>query len=133
MPPTSVLWVWNNHINHIEWRNLPPALTQLYIENNQLMTVDLICCTQLKWSDLSGNHTLYTNEMLPNKHFDRFYISDSLKVLGRKCFHENTYNMLKEKCRRLKLEQPPVEVLRQGLEAVLEYYKVHSIRTTHTR
>ena len=129
----SVLWVRDNHITHIEWRNLPPALTQLYLGKNQLTTVDLIHCTQLKLLDLSNNPTLHSIESLPNKHIGIFNISESVKVLGRKCFHENNYNMLREKCRRLKLEQPPVEVLLQGLEAVLEYYTEKPIRTTHTR
>ena len=133
----SVLGVQRNHITHIEWRNLPPALTLLYLGNNQLTTVDVIHCTQLKLLDLSNNPSLHTIESLPNKHIGIFYISESVKVLGRKCFHENNYNMLREKCGSpyygLKLEQPPVEVLRQGLEAVLEYYTEKSIRTTHTR
>ena len=129
----SVLWVHDNHITHIEWRNLPPALTELSLGNNQLTTVDLIHFTQLERLDLSYNPTLHTIESLPNKHIDNFDISESVKVLGRKCFHENNYNMLREKCRRLKLEQPPVEVLLQGLEAVLEYYTEKPIRTTHTR
>ena len=129
----SVLGVRDNHITHIKWRNLPPALTWLYLYNNQLTTVDVMYCTQLERLDLSYNPTLHTIESLPNKLFDGFSISESVKVLGRKCFHENNYNMLKEKCRRLKLEQPPVEVLLQGLEAVLEYYKDTPIRTTHTR
>ena len=129
----SVLGVRDNHITHIEWRNLPPALTRLYLYNNQLTTVDVMSCTQLEWLDLSGNPSLHTIESLPNKHIGYFDISYSVKVLGRKCFHENNYNMLKEKCTRLKLEQPPVEVLLQGLEAVLEYYTEKSIRTTHTR
>ena len=129
----SVLEVQDNHITHIEWRNLPPALTWLDLGNNQLTTVDVIHFTQLKWLDLSGNPTLHTIDSLPNKQIDHFYISESVKVLGRKCFHENNYNMLREKCRRLKLEQPPVEVLLQGLEAVLEYYTEKPIRTTHTR
>ena len=130
----SVLDVHKNHINHIDWRNLPPALTGLHLDSNQLTTVDLFHCTQLKWLNLSGNHTLHSMQSLPNNHFV-FSISKSVKVLGRKCFHENTYNMLVGECRRLKwqLQQPPVEVLFQGLEAVLEYYKLHSIRTTHTR
>ena len=133
----SVLRVQDNHINHIEWRNLPPALTELHLEYNQLTTVDLIHCTQLEWLDLRGNPTLHSVESLPNKHIDDFDISRSVKVLGRKCFHENTYNMLREKCGSiyydLNLEQPPVGVLRQGLEAVLEYYTKKPIRTTHTR
>ena len=129
----SVLWVRDNHITHIEWRNLPPALTRLYLYNNQLSTVDLIHFTQLEQLYLSGNPSLHTIESLPNKHIGIFLISESVKVLGRKCFHENTYNMLREKCGGLYLEQPPVEVLLQGLEAVLEYYTEKSIRTTHTR
>ena len=133
----SVLGVQRNHITHIEWRNLPPALTRLHLGNNQLTTVDLIHCTQLEWLDLRDNPTLHTIESLPNKHIDNFYISESVKVLGRKCFHENNYSVLKWKCESQyygwKLEQPPVEVLLQGLEAVLEYYKEESIRTTHTR
>ena len=129
----SKLWVQDNHITHIEWRNLPPALTRLYLGNNQLTTVDLIHFTQLEWLYLSDNPTLHTIESLPNKHIDDFYISESVKVLGRKCFHENNYNMLKEECKSLKLEQPPVEVLLQGLDPVLEYYTEKSIRTTHTR
>ena len=133
----SVLWVQHNHITHIEWRNLPPALTWLYLGNNQLTTVDLIHCTQLEQLNLSYNPTLHTIESLPNKHIDYFYISKSVKVLGRKCFHENNYSMLELKCELpyygWKLEQPPVEVLLQGLEAVLEYYTEKSIRTTHTR
>ena len=134
----SELWVHNNHVTHIEWRNLPPALTRLDLGNNQLTTVDLIHCTQLERLDLSYNPSLHTIESLPNKHFDDFDISESVKVLGRKCFHENNYNMLREECEKLQiydlnLEQPPVEVLLQGLEAVLEYYTEKSIRTTHTR
>ena len=133
----SVLRVRDNHITHIEWRNLPPALTQLYLDNNQLTTVDLIHCTQLVQLHLRDNPTLHTIKSLPNKHIDYFYISKSVKVLGRKCFHKNTYSMLRKKCESpyygLKLEQPPVEVLLQGLEAVLEYYTEKSIRTTHTR
>ena len=133
----SVLGVQNNHITHIEWRNLPPALTRLHLGNNQLTTVDLIYCTQLERLDLSYNPTLHTIESLPNKHIDDFYISESVKVLGRKCFHENNYSMLREECKSpyfgLNLEQPPVEVLRQGLEAVLVYYTEKPIRTTHTR
>ena len=133
----SVLWVHYNHITHIEWRNLPPALTRLDLGNNQLTTVDLIHCTQLERLVLSDNPTLQTIESLPNKHIDNFYISKSVKVLGRKCFHENNYNMLREECESrwsgLNLEQPPVEVLYQGHEAVLEYYTEKPIRTTHTR
>ena len=129
----SVLRVRNNHITHIEWRNLPPALTWLDLGKNQLTTVDVMYCTRLKWLDLSDNPSLHTIEALPNKHIDYFDISKSVKVLGRKCFHENTYYMLKKECRWLNLEQPPVEVLLQGLEAVLEYYTEKSIRTTHTR
>ena len=134
----SVLWVRDNHVTHIEWRNLPPALTRLYLGNNQLTTVDLIHCTQLEGLYLSDNPTLHTVESLPNKYIGYFYISKSAKVLGRKCFHENNYNMLKEECEKLQiydlnLEQPPVELLLQGLEAVLEYYTEKSIRTTHTR
>ena len=129
----SVLWVQDNHITHIEWRNLPPALTWLHLGWNQLTTVDLIHFTQLERLDLSYNPTLHTIESLPNKHFGYFDISESVKVLGRKCFHKNNYNMLKEECRRLKLEQPPVEVLLQGLDAVLEYYTEKPIRTTCTR
>ena len=131
----SVLWVQGNRITHIEWRNLPPALTWLHLGNNQLTTVDLIHFTQLERLDLSYNPTLHTIESLPNKHFDDFYISESVKVLGRKYFHENTYNMLKWQCEKLKwkLEEPPTEVLLQGLEAVLEFYKEFTVRTTHTR
>ena len=129
----SVLEVQYNHITHIEWRNLPPALTRLHLGKNQLTTVDVMYCTQLEQLDLSDNPSLHTIESLPNKHIDHFYISESVKVLGRKCFHENNYNMLRKKCRWLKLEQPPVEVLLQGLEAVLEYYTKKPIRTTHTR
>ena len=129
----SVLWVQDNHITQVDWRNLPPALTGLYLGNNQLTTVDVMSCTQLEVLDLRGNPTLHSIASLPNKHIDNFYISKSVKVLGRKCFHENTYYMLREKCGGLYLEQPPVEVLLQGLEVVLEYYKLHSIRTTHTR
>ena len=122
-----------NQLTDVDWRNLPPALTWLHLGNNQLTTVDLIHFTQLEWLDLRGNPTLHTIESLPNKHIDYFLISESVKVLGRKCFHENNYNRLRGMCRRLELEQPPVEVLLQGLEAVLEYYKEESIRTTHTR
>ena len=133
----SELWVQYNHITHIQWRNLPPALTWLDLGNNQLTTVDVIHCTQLERLDLSDNPSLHSIESLPNKHIDYFLISESVKVLGRKCFHENNYNMLREKFGSrwsgLKLEQPPVEVLLQGLEAVLEYYTEKSIRTTHTR
>ena len=130
----SGLSVRDNHINHIEWRNLPPALTRLHLGNNQFTTVDVIHCTQLEVLDLGDNPSLYSIESLPNKHFD-FYIGESVKVLEEKCFHENTYNLLKKKYKKLKwkLEQPPVEVLSQGLEAVLEYYKDTPIRTTHTR
>ena len=131
----SVLRVQYNHITHIEWRNLPPALTQLVLGNNQLTTVDLIHFTQLERLVLSGNPTLHTIESLPNKHFDYFYISKNVKVLGRKCFHENNYSMLRKKCEELKwkLEEPPTEVLLQGLEAVQEFYKEFTVRTTHTR
>ena len=128
----SALSVHNNNINHIDWRNLPPTLTELYLNNNQLTTVDVIHCTQLEWLDLRDNPTLHSIQSLPNKHFN-FDISTSVKVLGRKCFHGNTYNMLKQRCRWWKPEQPPVEVLLQGLEAVLEYYTEKPIRTTHTR
>ena len=130
----SELWVEDNHINHVDWRNLPPALTRFELQNNQLTTADLCYCTQLQWLNLDNNPTLHSILSLPNKHFD-FYTSSSVKFLSRKCFHENTYSMLKEKCTKLKwnLQQPPVEVLLQGLEAVLEYYKEESIRTTHTR
>ena len=136
-PALTRLSLGNNQLTQVNWRNLPPTLTRLHLGNNQLTTVDLIHCTQLEQLDLSGNPTLHTIESLPNKHIDRFYISKSVKVLGRKCFHENNYNMLKEKCESpyygLDLEQPPVEVLLQGLETVLEYYKEESIRTTQTR
>ena len=128
----SKLYVHYNHINYIEWRNLPPALTALHLYNNQLITVDMGHCTQLEGVNLYDNPTLHTIQSLPNKHFE-FTIDSRARVLGRKCFHENTYHMLKEKCRRWKLEQPPVEVLLQGLEAVLDYYTEKSIRTTHTR
>ena len=128
------LFVRSNQIIHVDWTNLPPALTWLHLENNQLTTVDASHCTQLKWLNLSDNHTLHTIQSLPNTDFD-FDINSSVKVLAQKCFHENTCNMLKNKCNELKwqLDQPPVEVLFQGLEAVLEYYKEESIRTTHTR
>ena len=131
----SELWVQYNHITHIQWRNLPPALTWLDLGNNQLTTVDLIHCTQLRWLYLSYNPTLHTIESLPNKHIDDFYISYSVKVLGRKCFHKNNYNMLRKKCEELKwkLEEPPTEVLLEGLEAVQEFYKEFTVRTTHTR
>ena len=131
----SVLSVRDNHINHIEWRNLPPALTRLYLGKNQLTTVDVIHCTQLARLDLRGNPSLHSIESLPNTNFVYFDISSSVKVLGRKCFHENTYSMLKRKCHRYKwkLEEPPTEVLYQGLEAVLEFYKEVTVRTTHTR
>ena len=126
-----------NQLTDVDWRNLPPALTRLDFDNNQLTTVDVIHFTQLEWLDLSYNPTLHTIESLPNKHIGYFLISESVKVLGRKCFHENTYSMLRKKYQSpyygLNPEQPPVEVLLQGLEAVLEYYKLHSIRTTHTR
>ena len=132
------LLVSDNQLTQVDWRNLPPALTRLDLGNNHLTTVgDVSQCTRLERLDLRYNPTLHTIESLPNKHIDDFYISKSVKVLGRKCFHENNYNMLKEKCESpyygLDLEQPPVEVLLQGLEAVLEYYKEESIRTTHTR
>ena len=129
----SELYVYNNHINHIDRMNLPSALSQLDLRKNQLTTVDLFCCTQLEVLDLSDNPTLHSIQSLPNKCFDRFDINPSVKVLGRNCFHENTFKMLKWKCIMLKLEQPPVEVLLQGLEAVLEYYTEKIIRTTHTR
>ena len=130
----SELSVQNNEINEIDWRNLPPALTWLNLCNNKFTTVDLMHCTQLVWLDLSVNPGLHSILSLPNKHID-FVGSPNVKVLGRKCFHENTYKMLIGECRPYgwKLEQPPIEVLLQGLEAVLEYYKLESIRTTHTR
>ena len=131
----SVLRVDDNRITHIEWRNLPPSLTWLDLRNNQLTTVNLMYCTQLERLYLSYNPPLHSIESLPNKHIVYFDISKSVKVLGRKCFHENNYNMLKWKCEKLKwkLEEPPTEVLLQGLEAVLEYYKEFTVRTTHTR
>ena len=125
--------VSDNRLTDVDWRNLPPALTGLHLHNNQLTTVDLSHCTQLEVLDLSAIPTLHTIESLPNKYICYFYISKSVKVLGIKCFHENNYNILREKCGRLKLEQPPVEVLLQGLEALLDYYTEKSIRTTHTR
>ena len=128
----SVLWVQSNHISHIDWRNLPSKLTQFRLSKNQLTTVDLFHCTQLEFLDLSDNPALHSIQSLPNKHFD-FSIDSNVKILGRKCFHEDTYSMLKKKGRTWQLEQPPIEVLLQGLETVLEYYKLHSIRTTHTR
>ena len=128
------LYVHYNHISHIAGRNFPPALQWLYLYKNQLKTVDVSLCTQLKLLDLDNNPTLQSIQSLPNKDFD-FSINSSVKVLESTCFHENTYNMLKKKCKELKwkLEQPPVEVLLQGLEAVLEYYTEKPIRTTHTR
>ena len=130
----SELYVDSNHINLIDWRNLPLALKRLRLDNNELTTVDVIHCTQLEYLDLSDNPTLHSIQSIPNTDFD-FSIDSSVKVLGRKCFHENTCNMMQEKCEELKwkLEQPPVEVLFQGLEAVIEYYTEKSIKTTHTR
>ena len=129
----STLYVYKNHINHIDRRNLPSAMSRLDLSNNQLTTVDLSGCTELEVLDLSENPTLHSIQSLPNTRLERFDISLSVKVLGRKCFHENTFRMLQVKFALLKLEQPPVELLKQGLEAVLEYYTEKSIRTTHTR
>ena len=130
----SELYVCSNKINNIDWRNLPPALTGLDLYSNQLTTVDLCHCTHLEYLDLDDNPTIYSIQSFPNKEF-QFIINSSVTVLEERCFHENTYNLLKRKCRKFKwqLEQPPVEVLLQGLEAVLEYYKDTPIRTTHTR
>ena len=130
----SELVVGSNQIKNIDWKKPPPALTRFHLDNNNLTTVDLYHCTQLEWLDLQDNPTLRTIESIPNRNFV-FYVSSSVKVLGRKCFHKNTYSMLKEVCKQLKwqLEQPPVEVLLQDLEAVLEYYKEECIRTTRTR
>ena len=131
----SVLYVQSNHINHIDWRNLPPSLTQLRLNNNQVTTVDASHCSQLVWLDMKENPTLHSIRSIPNTDFHFFINSSSVKFLGRKCFHENTYNMLQRMCTwyNWKLEQPPVEVLLQGLESVLEYYTEKHIRTPHTR
>ena len=130
----SVLSACSNHINNIDWKNLPPALTWLYLNNNQIATADVSHCTQLKWLHLEDNPTLHCILSLPNKDFG-FSINSSVKVLGQKCFHEKTYNKLRYLCKELrwKLEEPPVEVLLQGLEAMLEYYKEKPVRTTQTR
>ena len=130
----SVLSVGSNRINQIDWRNLPPALTRLDLYNNQLTAVDLFHCIRLERLDLDNNSTLHWIQSLPNRSF-HFDINSSVRVLEEKCFHENTYGILKKKCKKIKweLEQPPVEVLLQGLEAVLEYYKEKPIRTTHSR
>ena len=84
------LWMQNNHINQIEWKNLPPALTMVDLSKNQLTTVDLCHCTQVGWLYLHDIPTLETIKSLPNKHFDLF-INSTVKVLGRKCFHEKNY------------------------------------------
>ena len=69
---------------HLELRNLPLALTELHLDNNQLTTVYLCHCTQLEWLYLDDNPALQTIQSLPIKHFD-FYIDSSVKVLGKKC------------------------------------------------
>ena len=126
--------VGSNHITHVDWKNLPPALTQLGLYNNKITAVDLIHFAQVESLNLENNHRLLSIQSLPNKDF-KFFTDSSVKVLERRCFHEKTYNMLKEKCIILKwqLDESPVEVLLQGLEAVLEFYKEFTIRTTHTR
>ena len=124
-----------NQITDVDWKNLPLALTELRFYNNQISIIgNCNQCSKLKWFSLRDNPTLQSIQGLPDKEFD-FYTDSSVKELGRKCFHQNTYSMLKEMCKTLKwkLEQPPVEVMLQGLEAVLEYYKENSIRTTQTR
>ena len=124
-----------NKISEIDWRNLPPTLTTLHLENNQLSTVgDISHCTEMLSLYLHDNTNLHSIHGLPNT---KIFVSTgvSVKVLGQKCFHKHTCSMLTNRCQLLKwkLEQPPVEVLLQGLEAVLEYYKENSVRTTQTR
>ena len=131
----SVLSVYRNEIQNVDWRNLPPALTWLHLYKNQLSTVgECNQCTQLQWFNLSDNPMLHSIQGLPDQDFD-LDINSNVKVLGQKCFHQTTYHILKVKCQTLewKLQQPPVEVLLQGLEVVKEYYSDKSIRTTHTR
>ena len=125
-----------NKIKDVDWRSLPPTLTKLHLSSNELLTVgDCNHCAELSEIDLSGNPELHSIHALPDTEISLFIDSLSVTVLGRKCFHENTYNKLKTLCQALKwrLEQPPVEVMLQGLEAVLEYYTENSVRTTQTR
>ena len=162
----------SNEFNEIDWMNLPPTLTELRLNHNQLTTVgDVSHFTQLKvlslnWNQMSEvgwgnlpptlaglglfdnplttvgdithctnlNSKFHTIHSLP-KHYISIKTGSSVKVLGQKCFNEHTYSKLKERCQSLswKLEKPPIEVLLQGLEAVLEYYKENTVRTTQSR
>ena len=131
----KVLHLSSNKISAMDGRNLPPTLTKLDLYDNQLSAIgDISHCTELLQLYLRGNPNFQSIHGLPNRNI--YLMSGSnVKVLGQRCFHKHTYNMLKDMCKFLEwnLDQPPVEVLLQGLESVLDYFKDNLVRITQTR
>ena len=96
-----VLSLSSNHINHVDWRKLPSELTWLYLDNNEITTINARHSTQFECLGLRDNPTLDCIQSLSRTDFN-FFINSSVKVLGQKCFRENTCNMLQRKCEELK-------------------------------
>ena len=101
----------------------------LLIDNNHLTVLpDLSKYPQLQALQIlvAFNNKISAMRGFPQDLNKIFLRNDDIKVLERKCFHETIFDHLKKQLNETSiarnLKKPPEEVLRLGLQAVLDYF-----------
>ena len=118
----STLKIWGNKLTHITPSHIPLSVTVLDVRDNSVTELD----------DLSHHGNLHTLRLWGNPVtvisglpdcLEVLSIDSKVQVLGKNCFHKKNFAILEKSLDASKLIQPPAEVFKHGLSAVLEYYE----------
>ena len=119
----SKLELGRNNISALTVAHLPPRIESLLLYNMRLREVpDLSPLAKLRYLNLNNN-PITSITGLPDSMTYLDIGRVRVRVLGEKCFSDNTYKLLKEKLDTGTLVQPPAEVFHRGLSDVRSYFE----------